>query len=354
MVCDQIFHGQTDFLCAFEESESGGIILRGINPGSDQCDFLVADIEMVVDGTFAAVHEEADFAHTAAATDHFPGILCSCRHAGTLDQEFCAETIGNALDVCQLIFKGSIFGEVEGIFHAQTLCKFQTAVVAVHSDDRFNTQCTQHGNDHQTDGTAALHQHGSIEAEQTGKFCAFHGMNSHGCGFHQHSLIQRHAVDLEESGAFFDEQVFAEIAVEMDIVIRIQTVDAGFFAHIRSGGRVAAGITFTAGNDAGDDLIADTHGQTGEIGLDIFTDLDDGTGSFVTKHGGADAEGIAFVFVTIGAADAAAFHLDQHFIVADFRNGITFQFKFTGFHEDRHFCSFRHCECFFFSHDRSP
>ena len=204
---NEFFHGQTDTFGALEERERRGIILGRIDPGTDQSDFLVADIVVVVDGTFAAVHEETDFAHTAAATDHLPCVLCGSSHAGALDEEFSAETIGNGFDVSELIIEALVVHEVEGMGRAEAFGKFQTVVIAVHCDDIFDTECTENSHDHQTDGTAALNENFGIETEQTGQFGAFHSVDRNSCGFNEHTLIEGHTVDFEHGGVFADHDI---------------------------------------------------------------------------------------------------------------------------------------------------
>lgn len=57
---------------------------------------------------------------------------------------------------------------------------------------------------------------------------------------------------------------------------------------------------------------------------------------------GAESERVAFVFMSVGAAYAAAFHSDENLVIIDFRDGIFSEFKFTGFDEIREFCHFSH------------
>ena len=99
---------------------------------------------------------------------------------------------------------------------------------------------------------------------------------------------------------------------------------------------LAAGGAGAAGDDAGHDLVADSKRFAGEVSLDVFAHLDDGAASFVTEDGRAETEGVAFVFVTVGTADAAAFDFDQHFVVTDGGNGVFLQLHFAGSNKHGH------------------
>ena len=72
---------------------------------------------------------------------------------------------------------------------------------------------------------------------------------------------------------------------------------------------------------------------------DVLAEHFDHARTFMTEHHRAETERIAFVFMAVGTADAAPFHLDQHLIVADRRNREFLDFKFAGSDQHR---SFRH------------
>ena len=66
----------------------------------------------------------------------------------------------------------------------------------------------------------------------------------------------------------------------------------------------------------------------------------------MTENGGAETEGVALVFMSVRTADAAAFHLHQHFVVADFGDRVFAQFKLARFHQNGGLCFFRDRELF--------
>ena len=130
----------------------------------------------------------------------------------------------------------------------------------------------------------------------------------------------------------------------MHIVIREQPVNSAVFAETRACRRVLAGGAFAAGNDAGDNFVAELHFTSLRVGFYVFADLDDFTGTFVTENDAfcAEPERIALVFVSIGSADAASFNLDQHFIITDRGDRILPEFKFAGFDQHCNSCCFSH------------
>ena len=47
----------------------------------------------------------------------------------------------------------------------------------------------------------------------------------------------------------------------------------------------------------------------------------------MSEHDGAEFEGVAHIFVSVGSANAAGFDFHKHFVVADFGNVVFAQFE---------------------------
>ena len=167
-------------------------------------------------------------------------------------------------------------------------------------------------------------------------------MNRHRRRFDQHALVKRQPGHVEEGRIRPDLEVLGIVAVEMNLVIGKEPVDTAMFTEIGTGGCVLAGAAMSAGNHAGDDLVADLDRHTGGIVGDILSEHLDGTGPLMTEHHRAESEGIALVFVAVSAADAAPLDLDQHLIIADRRNRKLFDFELAGSDQHRSLRHFRH------------
>ena len=86
-VGNQLGQRQADSVGALEEVKRGWVILRGIHPGAYGGYFLVAEVEMMVDDAFPAVHEEAHLAQAAAALHELPGVGPGLADARALEHE---------------------------------------------------------------------------------------------------------------------------------------------------------------------------------------------------------------------------------------------------------------------------
>ena len=133
-----------------------------------------------------------------------------------------------------------------------------------------------------------------------------------------------------------------EITVQVNVVIGKEPVNAAVLAEVRPRRGVFAGGAFPARNNACHKLVAEFHGFSGGIGFDVLAEFDDLAGPLVSENDRTQSERIALVFMAVGSADAAAFHLDENLVVVDFRNWVFSEFKFTGFYEIREFCHFCH------------
>ena len=320
LVRNELFDGQAYADRALEEVESRGVVLRGVDPRAYQVDFLVADVEVVVDGRGAAVHEEADLAHAAAALDKFPGVFGRLGRARALEHEVRADSVGVGLHRLQELVEGFVLHEVVRVARAEGLGDFEARVVAVDGEYVFDAERAQHGNDEESDGAGALNENLCAELELARLLGAFYRVHRDSGGFDKYAHVQRHSRNVEESGVGPDNEVLAEIAVEVYVVVREEPVDAAVFAEVRALGHRLADAALAAGDYAGDNSVAKPDGQAGGVGLDVFAYGHDFAGAFVPENHGAKAEGVAQVFVRVGAAHAAGFHFDEHFVVADFRD----------------------------------
>ena len=221
-------------------------------------------------------------------------------------------------------------GKIVSAGGAHLLGQFQAGIVAVHGDDGFHAQCAERGDLEQADGAAALNEHHGIELEQPRGLGAFQGVDHDGGGLHQDALVQGHVGNVEERGTLAYHHVLPEVAVQVNVVVRHQAVHAHVFAQVGAGRGVQAGVAGAAGNDAGDDLVPQFHGISRRIPGDVFPHRDDFPGAFMAEHHGAEAEGVAVVLMAVRTANAAGFHLDQHFVVADGGNGVFTDFKCLG------------------------
>ena len=167
-------------------------------------------------------------------------------------------------------------------------------------------------------------------------------MDHHGGGFHQNALVQRHAGNVEERGTLADDQVLPEVAVQMHVIVRHQAVHAHVLAQVGAGRGIQAGVTGAAGNDAGDDLVPQGQGIARRVLRDILAHGHDFPRAFMAQHHRAEAEGVPVVLVAVRAANAAGFHLDQHFIIPDGGNGVLTDFKCFGSCQDSCACGLLH------------
>ena len=157
--------------------------------------------------------------------------------------------------------------------------------------------------------------------------------------FDQHALVEGKTVHHEESRIRTDFQILGIVAVQVGIVVREQAVHAAMLAEVGARRSILAGAALAARDHAGHDPVADLDRKTGGVMGDVLAEHFDHARTFMTEHHRAETERIAFIFMAVGAADAAPFHLDQHLIVADRRNREFLDFKFAGSDQHR---SFRH------------
>ena len=297
---------------------------------------------MVVDDAFPAVHEKAHFTQAAAALHELPGVCPGLAYARALEDEIRQAAAVIFLHRVKEAVQVRVMREIIRARGAHFLSQFQAGIIAVHGDDGFNAQRAQRGDLEQADRAAALHEHHGIELEQSGGLGAFQGMDHHGGGLHQNALVQRHAGNVEKRGTLADDQVLPEVAVQMHVVVRHQAVHAHVLAQVGAGRGIQAGVTGAAGDDAGDDLVPQGQGIARRVLRDIPAHGDDFPGAFMAQHHGAEAEGVPVVLVAVRAANAAGFHLDQHFIIPDGGNGVFTDFKCLGSCQDSGACGLLH------------
>lgn len=99
-------------------------------------------------------------------------------------------------------------------------------------------------------------------------------------------------------------------------------------------GEVLGERTVVGHEDGGDDAVAEGERLAGGIGGDVVTEGDDFAGAFVAEDDGNEAEGVALVFVHVGAADTAAFDLNEDFAFAEGREGEFADFDGLGAEQD--------------------
>ena len=140
---NQLLDGDAHFLGLGQEAQSVDVFLSAVNPGANQGDFLVAQVEVGVHGALASVDEEAHFAVTAATTDVLVSISSSLGNTGALEDEVSTEALGQSLDLSNALFDGLQFAEVDDVGSAHFLSQVQTGLDTVNSDDVDNTGSLQ-------------------------------------------------------------------------------------------------------------------------------------------------------------------------------------------------------------------
>ena len=140
-------------------------------------------------------------------------------------------------------------------------------------------------------------------------------MYEHRAGFDEDSRIEVEVGDVEDRRALADEDVVREPAVQVNVVVREQTVDvrAPDVLLVQVEHR---DVRVVLEDHAGDDLVADLEVLARAVLLDDFA------GALVPERNGNHAEGVALELVRVRAAHAAAFNLDQNVVVPHFGNRI--------------------------------
>ena len=168
-------------------------------------------------------------------------------------------------------------------------------------------------------------------------------MHQNRAGLDEDSGIQIQITYIEECGTEFaasDEDVVSEPAVELHIVIRKKSVNVSA-AHVLLVQVKHCDLRIILEDHTGNNLVADLHRLAGCVDLNVLTHCNDLAGSFMSQNYRNQAEGIVFVFVSIGSADAAAFNLNQDIVVSNFRKGILLQFEVLLLCHHRNSCGLR-------------
>ena len=162
-------------------------------------------------------------------------------------------------------------------------------------------------------------------------------MYENGCRLNQDSGIQIHVTDVENRGAFADEQVVREPSVQMNVIVRKQAVNIGP-AHILLIQVINRDLRIIVEDHAGDDLVADVQILARAVLLHILAHRDDGAGALVAERHRDQAEGISLILVCVCAADTAAFYLDEDVAVSERRNRILPDVKMAQLGQNSHMC----------------
>ena len=311
---NQLLDGDTHFLGLGQEAQSVDVFLSAVNPGANQGDFLVAQVEVGVHGALASVDEEAHLAVAAATTDILVSISSSLGNTSALEDEVSTEALGQSLDLSDALFDGLQFAEVDDVGSAHFLSQVQTGLDTVNSDDVDNAGSLQNGDLHQTDGATALNQNGGGEVDDVGGLSAVPGVDTDASGLDQHTLVQSLVVDDEDGGVLTDQDVLSKPAVVVMLCIVLdQAVNTQTGAQVGQFGIALAVIALAAQQDGGNDLVADLDGIALGVNGHAFADSDDFTGAFMAQNDFLVTKGIVTILMDVGAADAAAFNLNQDF-----------------------------------------
>ena len=145
-----------------------------------------------------------------------------------------------------------------------------------------------------------------------------------------HTLVEVQLVDLEEGSTrsltAADEHVVGEptvgaVTLVGTSLITDQAENALIGAEVGAAGGHAAVVAVAAGDDRGNDLVANTDGLAGGVLDDVLTAVDHLAGALVAENHGHKAEGIHLPLVNVGTADACALDLDEDVVLAQLRQG---------------------------------
>ena len=144
-----------------------------------------------------------------------------------------------------------------------------------------------------------------------------------------------HIGDVEYDAAGVDLHILAEPAVEIVPFAGKETEYLAIVAELHDLGVELARVARAAGLKARHDLVTDLERLAREVGGDVLAESDDFARAFMAELNGADAEGIALVFMHVSAAYAAAFHLDENLVIANGRKVDFDDFHLPRFLENR-------------------
>lgn len=331
---DEAFDRQADPLRAAQEIVGDRVFVDRVDPGSDDGDFLRADILVRVDRAGAVVHEESDLADASAALDVFPDVAGRRGNPGALECKVgaasagrCADRSGDPLDpIMQFV--------VDRRLRTHPPSHVEAAFVAVEGDDVLDTGCAHSGEHEKADRAAALHQDAAAEVQKARAFRALQRVNDDGRRLDEHPEVEAEVVDHEKRRVRAHDHMLGEIPVEVRVVVGDEAVDAEVFAQIEARGRVEAGVAFAAGADARHNPVAQPHRLSAAVTRHIFSKGDDLSGALVPENKGREFHRVTAEFMDIGSANPAAFDPDQNLVVADFPDREFADLDFSGSGED--------------------
>ena len=110
--------------------------------------------------------------------------------------------------------------------------------------------------------------------------------------------------------------------------MRNQTEHTLLIAEVGVCGMIATDVAFATTDNARNDFIADFNGIARRIVLNVLTERDDFTRTFVTERYGNNPKGVPFPFVHVRTADSATLDFNENVVVLKRGNRVLFYFNF--------------------------
>ena len=290
---------------------------------------------MRIDRCIAAVYEKAQFAESAAVTDKLVNIRVCRRISRTLKGEISKMSVEGCLHrICQR-FDSLEFFKAYRMGSTELLREIETHIVAVNRRDILDTERAEYRDTDQADRSASLYDYAAVKTQDSRCLCSFYRMYEYRTRLDQNSGIQIQIAYIKYRRTAADQNVIGKPSVQMHIVVWKQSIYIRrtyvlFIQVIHRDFRVIFK------DHTGHDLVSDMKVFARTVFLYVLSHLDDLAGPFMSERYRDQTERVAFKFMRIRSADAAAFHLDQNVVIADLRHGKLFYFKFFQFCQHRY------------------
>ena len=208
--------------------------------------------------------------------------------------------------------------EVNRIVSTHSLSECQSLLITIDSNDILDTHSTKNSDTDQTDRSASLYSYTAVEFKDACSFSSLHSVDQNCAGLDQDTGIQIQITYVEESGseaAASYEDVISEPAVQMDIIIRKQTVYISaanvFLVQVEHGD-----LRIILEDHTGNDLVTNFNRLAGCICLNVLTHGNDLTGTFMSQSNRDQSERINLELMSVCTADTAAFNFNKDIIIA--------------------------------------
>ena len=136
---DKFLYGKTYRLRSLQKVERRRVISERIYPASDQRNFLCAEVEVGVNGSVAAVDEEAELAKSASFSYHLVDVGVSYGVTGTLEREVRIMSAERVVNGFAESFRTLVVSEINRLVRTHTFSKRESLFVSVNRNDVFDT-----------------------------------------------------------------------------------------------------------------------------------------------------------------------------------------------------------------------